>query len=123
MEKHKIIIVDDEPDFTLLLKKRLEANGYAVTSAANGDEGLKKIKTEKPDLVILDILMPQKDGYTMLQEMKLDGAINRIPVIVVTAKPFMKDLFALEGIRDYLTKPVDDEDLALRIKMALQPKI
>jgi CheY-like chemotaxis protein len=123
MEKHKVLIVDDEPDFALLLKKRLEANGYAVTSAANGDEGLEKIKTDKPDLIILDILMPQKDGYTMLQEMKADISISRIPVIIVTAKPYMKDLFAIEGIRDYLTKPVDDEDLLLRIKMALQPKI
>jgi len=123
MGKNKILIVDDEPDFVALLKKRLEANGYEVINASNGDEGLKMIKTDKPDVVLLDILMPKKDGYTMFQEMKDDESIDRTPVIVLTAKPYMKDLFAMEGIRDYLIKPVEDEDLLLRIKMALKDKI
>lgn len=122
MAKGKILIVDDEPDFALLFKKRLEINGYAVTIAANGNEGLQKIKAEKPDVVLLDILMPEKDGYTMLQEMKDDESISRTPIIVVTAKPYMEDLFAIEGIHDYLVKPIDDVDLLLRIKLALQRK-
>ncbi len=123
MGKHKILIVDDEPDFALLFKKRLEANGYEVISATNGNEGLDKIKTERPDLILLDILMPGKDGYTMLQEMKGDESISKTPVIVVTAKPYMQDLFAIEGIHDYLVKPIDDDDLLLRIKLALKRKI
>jgi CheY-like chemotaxis protein len=119
VDKRKILIVDDEPDFAMLLKKRLEANGYGVAIATNGNEGLKQIKANRPDVILLDILMPEKDGYTMLQEMKRDESINKIPVIVVTAKPYMKDLFAIEGIHDYLIKPVDDDDLLLRIMLAL----
>ncbi|MDD5355781.1 MAG: response regulator transcription factor [Candidatus Omnitrophica bacterium] len=123
MGKNKILIIDDEPDFAQLVKKRLEISGYEVAIAVNGNEGLKKIKTEKPDVVLLDILMPEKDGYTMLQEMKGDESISMTPVIVVTAKPFMQDLFAIEGINDYLIKPVDDGDLLLRIKLALERKV
>lgn len=122
MNKGRILIIDDEPDFAQLFKKRLEFNGYEVTTAVNGSEGLRKIKAERPDVVLLDILMPEKDGYTMLQEMKGDETISKTPVIVVTAKPYMQDLFAIEGIHDYLVKPVDDDDLLLRIKLALKRK-
>ena len=122
MVKSKILIIDDEPDFAQLLKKRLENNDYEVDIAINGNEGLKKAKAGKPDLILLDILMPEKDGYTMLQEMKGDESINKTPVIVVTAKPYMQDLFGIEGIHDYLVKPVDDEDLLLRIKLVLSRK-
>ena len=122
MSKGKILIIDDEPDFAKLLKKRLEINGFEVAIAVNGNEGLNKIKAEKPDLVLLDILMPEKDGYTLLQEMKGDESISKTPVIVVTAKPYMQDLFAIEGIHDYLVKPIDDDDLLLRIKLALKRK-
>ena len=123
MGKSKILIIDDEPDFAQLLKKRLEANNYEVDTATNGDEGLKKMKAGKPDVVLLDILMPEKDGYTMLKEAKWDASISSIPVIVVTAKPFMQDLFELEGVHDYLIKPVDDDDLLLRIKLTLKRKV
>lgn len=119
----KILIVDDEPDFTQLLKKRLEKNGYQVSIAVNGNEGLIKIKDERPDLILLDILMPGKDGYTMLQEMKGDERISKTPVIIVTARPYMQDLFGVEGIHDYLVKPVDDNDLLLRVKLALKRKL
>ena len=123
MGKGKILIIDDEPDFALLFKKRLEADGYEVIIASNGSEGLKKIKAESPDVILLDILMPEKDGYTMLQEMKSDESISRTPVIIVTAKPYMQDLFAIEGIHDYLIKPIDDDDLLLRIKLVLKRKV
>lgn len=120
MGKSKILIIDDEPDFVLLFQKRLEANGYEVISATNGNEGLKKIKAERPDVVLLDILMPEKDGYTMLEEMKGDESISRTPVIVLTARPYMQDLLAIKGIHDYLIKPFDDNELLLKIEMALK---
>lgn len=123
MKEGKILIIDDEPDFAQLLKKRLEASGYTVNIAVNGNEGLVKIKSERPDVVLLDILMPDKDGYTMLREMKDDESISRTPVIILTARPYMQDLFAIEGIHDYLVKPVDDADLLLRIKLALKRKV
>ena len=123
MSKDKILIVDDEPDFAQLLKKRLEINGYEVIIAVNGNEGLEKIKIERPDVVLLDILMPEKDGYTMLREMRDDELIKNTPVIMLTARPYMQDLFAIEGINDYLIKPVDDNDLLLRIKLVLSRKV
>lgn len=120
MDKNKILIIDDEPDFAQIFKKRLEAEGYEVITASDGNEGLKKIRLEDPDVILLDILMPGKDGYTMLKEMKEDAFIRKVPVIVVTAKPYMQDLFGMEGIQDYLVKPVEDADLLLRIKLALK---
>lgn len=119
MDKRKILIVDDEPDFVLLLKKRLETNGYDVSVASNGEEGINQIKKDRPNLVLLDIMMPKKDGYTMLKELKGKEETSSIPVIVVTAKPNMRDLFGVEGIQDYIVKPLDDDDLLLRIKRAL----
>jgi adenylate cyclase len=120
VDKNKILIIDDEPDFAQIFKKRLEAEGYEVITASDGNEGLKKIRLEDPDVILLDILMPGKDGYTMLKEMKEDAFIRKVPVIVVTAKPYMQDLFGMEGIQDYLVKPVEDADLLLRIKLALK---
>lgn len=120
MAKKKILIVDDEADFVLLLKIRLKANGYDTISAANGEEGIDKAIKEKPDLILLDIMMPKKDGYTMLQELRGNEEAASIPVIVVTAKPYMRDLFSIEGIKDYLVKPFEDDDLLLRIKRTLE---
>ncbi len=115
----KILIVDDEPDFVLLLKTRLRGNGYEVITASNGEEGAAKANADKPDLILLDIMMPKKDGYTMLQELKANEKTTSIPVIVVTAKPYMRDLFGIEGIKDYIVKPFEDDDLLLRIKRTL----
>lgn len=119
MDKKKILVVDDEADFVDMVRMRLEANGYEVLTAYNGRDGLEKAKAEKPDLILLDILMPELDGYTTLKELKNMGETKGIPVLVVTAKPGMKDLFVIEGIADYIVKPFDDEDLLLRIKRAL----
>ena len=116
----KILIVDDEPEFREIMKIRLTAHGYEVLEASDGNEGLKVAEAKKPDVIMLDIMMPQKDGYTMLREMKQIGRVKSIPVIVITAKPGLKDLFEIEGIRDYLVKPFDTEDLLLRIKMAVE---
>lgn len=119
MPKKKILIVDDEDDFVLLLRKRLEINDYDVVAASNGQEGLERINKDRPDLVLLDIMMPEKDGYTMLQELKSKEETSTLPVIILTAKPFMKDLFALEGVSDYIVKPFDADELLLRMKRVL----
>lgn len=115
----KILIVDDEPDFITMVRMRLEANGYEVIDAPDGEAGFKKAKQEKPDLILLDIMMPKKDGYTVLRELKAEDATKSIPVIVLTAKTGMKDLFKIEGIDDYVIKPFDPQDLLLRIKRAV----
>ena len=122
MNKKKILIVDDEPELVNLIRLRLEANGYEVIDASNGEEGLKKVEEERPDIILLDIMMPKKDGYTLMRELKRKEATKSIPIIALTGKPKMKDLFEIEGIKDYIVKPFEDEDLLLRIKRALTPR-
>jgi len=116
----KVLIVDDEQQFIDVMKIRLTAHGYEVLEARDGEEGLKAAEAKSPDVILLDIMMPQKDGYTMLREMKRIERTKKIPVIVVTAKPGLKDLFELEGVQDYIIKPFETEDLLLRIKRATE---
>ena len=119
MKGKKILVVDDEPEFVDMLKIRLEANDYAVVTAANGKEGVEKAAAEKPDLILLDILMPEMDGYSALKELKANNETRDIPVIVVTAKSKMQGLFLVEGINDYVVKPFEADDLLLRIKRVI----
>ena len=120
MEKKKILIIDDEEQLVEFIKLRLEANGYEVDAAHDGNAGLEKAKEGKPDLILLDIMMPEKDGYTMLQDLKADADTRAIPVIMITAKPDMRELFELEGIDGYLTKPFSAEDLLPKIAGILE---
>jgi adenylate cyclase len=120
MAEKKILIVDDEPDFIEMLKLRLEDQGYTVEYATDGQDGLTRARNFDPDVILLDILMPGKDGYTMLRELRLDEKVRDIPVIVTTAKAGMIDLFKMEGVEDYLVKPFDDGELMSRIKKLTQ---
>ncbi len=119
----KILVVDDEPDLVKALKIRLESKGYKVVPAFDGEEGIKKVEEENPDLIILDIMMPKMDGFTTLKQLK-KRCINRNiplpPVIVLTAKGKMQDLFAIEGIKDYVVKPFEYQDLLDRIEKLLK---
>ncbi len=83
MDKKKILVVDDEPDFLEMIKIRLEANNYEVITALNGKEGLEKVKQEKPDAVLLDILMPELDGLRVLRRIRRDN--KNLPVFIITA--------------------------------------
>lgn len=116
MEKKRILVVDDEPAFVKVLKTRLEASGYDVITAFDGDEGLKRSRDESPDLILLDIMMPKIDGYTFFIELKKDNVTRGIPVVILTAKPGMKDMFEEEGAKAYIVKPFDPEELLDTIK-------
>ncbi|MBL7158768.1 MAG: response regulator [Candidatus Omnitrophica bacterium] len=118
----KILVVDDEQEFIDIMRIRLTAEGYDVLEAHDGEEAIKVAEAKKPDVILLDIMMPEKDGYTALREMKHLEKTKSIPVIVVTAKTGLKDLFALEGIKDYIVKPFETDDLLLRIKMVTERK-
>ena len=98
MAKKKILIIEDDADLVRMVKTRLEANGYDVIGATNGDDGLEKAKTEKPDLILLDIKMPRMDGYTTLKGIRGVDEAKTTPVIVVTAYEKLRDLFGLEGV-------------------------
>ena len=111
----KILLADDEQQLALAVKIRLQSKGYQVVTASNGRQALDLIPTEKPDLVILDVVMPVMDGYFCLREINQRFGRGKIPVIILTARDRMKELFDLEGIEDYIIKPFDHEDLLVRI--------
>ena len=116
----KILVVDDEQQLALALKIRLQSHGYQVVTAHDGQQALALAAQEKPDLVILDVLMPVMDGYACLRELNTRFGRGKIPVIILTARDRMKDLFELEGIEDYVVKPFDHDDLLVRIDRAFK---
>ncbi len=112
----KILVADDEEQLALALKIRLESRGYQVTMVHNGQQALERAVAEPPDLVILDVLMPVMDGYSCVRELNKRVGRGKIPVIILTARERLKDLFELEGVEDYVVKPFDHEDLLIRIE-------
>lgn len=122
MASHKIMVVDDDPDFRQLLEFDLIKQGYNVISAGDGEEGLNKAKTEKPALILLDIKMPQMDGYTFVRHLRKDTDTTHIPVVVLTSYEPMKDMFKLEGVEHYFVKSADTEGLFATIKANLKEK-
>jgi len=109
----KILIVDDEEDVITILKKKLEAEGFSVVTAKDGVEGFKQTQAESPDLILLDIIMPNKDGFQMLKDLQADEKLRKIPVIMVTGKAESSSVFNGQylGATDYLIKPVDLQQL------------
>lgn len=107
--KKKILIIDDEPDILEMLVLRLEANNYEVISATDGQKGLDKARTENPDLIILDLMLPKIDGYKVCRMIKFDEKYKKIPVILFTARSQEADIkLGLEvGADAYITKPFE----------------
>jgi len=122
MGGRKIMLVDDDQDFIQLLEFDLKKHGYEVMTAGNGEEGLERLKTEKPALIILDIKMPKVDGYTFVRRLKKDAETKDIPVIVLTSYEPMKDMFQLEGVQDYVVKSVNMDLLLTSIEKNLNSK-
>ena len=116
----KILLVDDEQQLAMAVKIRLQSKGYEVVTAHDGQQALELIPKERPDLVILDVMMPVMDGYFCLREINQRFGRGKIPVVILTARDRMKELFDLEGIEDYIIKPFDHEDLLLRIERVLK---
>lgn len=116
----KILIVDDNPNILKTLKVCLEANGFEVSTAASGTGGMIKVKGERPDLIILDVIMCDKDGYSFVKEIKSGQEMKDIPIIVVSAQDDYKVLFETKGITDYLLKPVDPKELVRKINKCLK---
>lgn len=120
MSGNKILIIDDDQDFLQLLEFDLKKHGYAVISALDGEEGLNKARSEKPDLILLDIKMPKMDGYTFVRRLKKDAETKTIPLIVLTSYEPMKDMFQLEGVDDYYVKSVNMDGLMKTIEKHLK---
>ena len=126
-EEATILIVDDDPDFVEATKLVLESKPYKVMTAANGDEGLIKAKQGKPDLIILDIIMPVKDGFSAAEDFKKDPELEKIPIIMLTSfseKVGETNLSLSQGLtldaEDYVNKPVSPEELLERVNRLLK---
>ena len=115
-----ILVVDDDKNTRLLLGAVLEAEGYTVYAAANGEEALIVMDQQHIDLVVLDIMMPKMDGYEFTKTLR--EAQNNLPILMVSAKqlPADKKKGFLVGTDDYMTKPIDEEEMLLRVKALLR---
>ena len=125
MSRGKILIVDDESDIRKLLKVRLELAGFECLVAGNGEEALKLVREFKPSLIILDLVMPGKDGLQTYKELKNYPDLKEVPVIVYTAQS--PDMIAERGfeameIVDFVLKPFDSKALIYLIENALKKK-
>lgn len=122
MADYKILVVDDEEHIQELLKFNLESSGYRVFCCGNGTDALKFARSEKPDLVLLDVMLPGIDGYDVCKEIRKDNSISNIPIIMITAKSEELDkILGLElGADDYLTKPFSLRELLARVKAVLR---
>lgn len=119
----KVLVVDDEKDVVELLKFLLEKDGYTVTTAYNGREALESIAKETPDIVLLDVMMPEVDGYTVQTQLSEKEATRSIPIIILTAKGQLRDVFAMSSnVRAYIEKPFDPKTLRTKIQESLKPK-
>jgi two-component system phosphate regulon response regulator PhoB len=119
--KQKILVVDDEPEAVELVEFNLKQAGYDVVTAADGAEAIRKARSASPDLVVLDLMLPEIDGLEVCKLLRGDPATLGIPIIMLTAKAAEIDrVLGLElGADDYLTKPFSPRELVLRIKKVL----
>lgn len=125
-EKKRILVVDDEPDFALLVQGNLQKEGFEVDVAYNGVEGLEKVKQNPPDAIVLDVMMPEKDGYEVCAELKKDDRYSDIAILMLTAvadhvtstRYSHFDGMSMEA-DDYLAKPASAEEITDSLKSLL----
>lgn len=126
-DRARILLVDDDKDFVEATRLVLESKPYEVITAYDGSEGLRQAKKEKPDLIILDVIMPIKDGFNTAEELKKDPELNTIPVIMLTSfadRVGETTLSVSQGLtldtEDYIDKPVAPQELLKRVDKLLQ---
>ena len=121
-DKKKILLVDDENDMRNLVAMRLEDNGYKVLPASGGTDALRMLKDEVPDLVLLDIVMPDMDGIEVCRQIKKMKYMATVPIIFFSARNSIEDKIAglKEGVHDYITKPFDARELLARIDAVIK---
>ena len=122
-EQKRILIVEDESDMAFAVRLQLEAAGFSVDVAVDGKEGLEKARRLKPDLIILDNMLPKMDGYRVCRMLKFDERYKHIPIIMLTARAQKNDeAVGFEvGVNAYITKPFDPKALLSKIKNLIAP--
>lgn len=125
----KILLVDDDVEFCEATKLLLESRAYDVVLAHDGKEGLEKVRAEKPDLVILDVMMPEMNGYDVCVVLKADPELKKIPVVLLTAvdqamfrTTHTQHMGLMTEADDYIAKPVEPEELVKRVEALLSGK-
>ena len=121
MNLKKILVVDDEVDLVETIRFPLEMDGFNVLVSYNGEDALNQARKEKPDLIILDLMLPKLDGYKVCRLLKFDERYKDIPILMLTAKTQEKDkLLGKEtGANEYITKPFDIDDLMKKVRVYL----
>ena len=125
-KKNNLLLVDDDPGFVEATKLILEKGGYEVTVAYDGNEGFEKVKEQKPDVIVLDVMMPNKDGYTLCAELKKDSEYKSIPILLLTAvashiseTKYTPRMGMETEAEDYLDKPAEPKEILNRVNNLL----
>jgi DNA-binding response OmpR family regulator len=118
----KILVVEDDFDVSSVVASRLEASGYIVTVVADGQGALDQVYKEKPDLVLLDLMLPKRDGFSVCNQLKREKKYCKIPIVILTARDEEIDaeLGGLAGADLYVTKPFDPKELIIKIEELLK---
>lgn len=122
-QKYKIVCIEDEPDMIDLVKLILERQNFEVIGALGGREGIETIRREKPDLVLLDLMMPDVDGWEVYRQIRADYKLKNTPIIVVTAKAQSIDKVLglhIAKVEDYVTKPFGPQELLWSVEKVLK---
>lgn len=122
MSKKRILCIEDEPEMIELIRMVLEREGFEVTGAMGGEQGLKEMKGLKPDLILLDLMMPGMDGWEVYRQMRADKELTEIPVIIVTAKAQSIDRvlgLQVAKVADYITKPFGPKELIASVQRVM----
>ncbi len=122
MSRERVLIIEDEEDIQELIRYTLQREGYLISQAASGEDGYNLIRTEKPDLVVLDLMLPGMDGLEVCRRVKQDTEARHVPIIIASAKGEESDIVVgLElGADDYVTKPFSPKVLLARVKAVLR---
>lgn len=125
----KVLIIDDDPDFIAAVKIVLEKNDYKVLIEYTGEDGLRAVREKDPDIVLLDVMLPEKDGYAVCKEIKEDEKTNSVPVILMTSvgtklteAEYAKAIAVTHQADDYIEKPIDQKELLKRIRKFIGPE-
>jgi DNA-binding response OmpR family regulator len=120
--KARILVVDDEPDLIAVLRMGLQMEGFEVLEAADGAAGLERAQADKPDLIVLDLMLPKMDGYQVCRSLKFDSRYKNLPIFILSARPGEQDRrLALEmGADDFIRKPYDLKELVGKIRARLK---